>query len=127
MTESTDFVPFTIGKLFPPFSNFCLFESVSQKISPYSYDIHLYICVIFCAKYLKNWLSLCHQKPQMLLKPNCISCHLNVGQFTFLGELLSSGKLLTLETGQNVFIPHHQLYYHRFLTYMIDFFSVYMQ
>ena len=49
MTERSDFVPFKIGKLFPPFSNFCLFESVSQKISPYSYDVYLYyICHLLC-------------------------------------------------------------------------------
>lgn len=45
MTKITDFVPFMIGKPFPPFSNFCLFKSVCQKISPYSYDIYIYyIC-----------------------------------------------------------------------------------
>ena len=110
--------------------HFLIFVFLSQSVKRFLLIAMTYtyiIYVIFCAKYLKNWLSLCYQKPQMLLKPNCISCHLNVGQFTFLGELLSSGKLLTLETSQNVFIPHHQLCYHRFLTYMIDFFSVYMQ
>lgn len=54
MTKSTDFVPFMIGKLFSPFSNFCLFKTVYQRFLPiamtYIYIIYVIFLIIISEK-----------------------------------------------------------------------------